>query len=188
MSGAGVFELLADLLAPPAAGADPEGTPAKAAKAAKTRASACDPADSAPANPLRKSANLARPPAPARADSQGFADHSQTWNRPGTRASACDSQDSQDSQGSTRATIIRDRLLRWGWPADLAAATAARIARRHADDDRRTCPECARYRPGRCLRHRAAGLLAPDVGPELAALPQRCPAFTAKAVAEGAAP
>jgi hypothetical protein len=74
-----------------------------------------------------------------------------------------------------RRAEIRDRLVRWGWPADLAAATASRIARRHGDDDRRTCPECARYRPGRCLRHRAAGLLAPDVGHDLAALPQRCP-------------
>jgi hypothetical protein len=65
--------------------------------------------------------------------------------------------------------------LRWRWPADLAEATAARIARRQADDDRRTCPECPHYRPGRCSRHRAAGLLHPDLGPDLAALPQRCP-------------
>jgi hypothetical protein len=70
---------------------------------------------------------------------------------------------------------VRERLLRWGWDAAEAERVADRIARREADDDRRTCIECARYRPHRCASHRAAGLLTPEVGPELARLPQRCP-------------
>lgn len=80
---------------------------------------------------------------------------------------------------ATDAQRYRDtlaRLLRWGWPQDDAEATARRIAERDPDDDRRTCMECAHHRPGRCGNHRAAGLYSPEVGRDLAALPQRCPA------------
>lgn len=103
---------------------------------------------------------------------------------PQTRASASDSQDSQHSQGGgadlhslARRDAVLARLLRWGWPRDEAEATAERIARRAPDDDRRTCAECAHHAPGRCKRHRLAGLLSGDVGRDLAALPQRCAGF-----------
>lgn len=72
---------------------------------------------------------------------------------------------------------VTARLLRWGWPPERAAATAARIAAREADDDRRMCVECRHYHPGRCTQHRAAGLMTAVIGPDLAALPQHCPAF-----------
>ncbi len=79
-----------------------------------------------------------------------------------------------------RQRELAARLLRWGWSAAVAEATASRIAARHADDDRRFCIECRFLRPladgvGRCLRHRHAGLLADAVGPDFASLPQRCP-------------
>lgn len=77
-----------------------------------------------------------------------------------------------------RRLDVLARLLRWHWPPELANATAARIAQRDADDDRRVCPECAHYRPGRCANHRAAGLHSPDVGRDLAALPERCPSYS----------
>lgn len=75
-----------------------------------------------------------------------------------------------------RRLDILARLLRWGWPPAVAEAAAERIARRDADDDRRTCAECQHYMPGRCTKHRAAGLGTDIVGRELAALPQRCAA------------
>lgn len=75
-----------------------------------------------------------------------------------------------------RADVLA-RLLRWGWPPELAAATADRVARREADDDRRTCVECRHYAPGRCRNHKRADLRSPDVGRDLAALPQRCGGF-----------
>jgi hypothetical protein len=78
-----------------------------------------------------------------------------------------------------RRLDILARLLRWGWPRAVAEATAERIARRDADDDRRSCAECRRSVPGRCTAHRAAGLGTDIVGRDLAALPQRCAAFEA---------
>jgi hypothetical protein len=85
---------------------------------------------------------------------------------------------------------VRERLLRWGWDAAEAERVADRIARREADDDRRTCIECAHYRPAshRCTNHKGAGLLTAAVGRDLAELPQRCPGFRARtpgAVATG---
>lgn len=56
------FDLLADLLAP-AANADPEDTPAKAANSAKSKDSCGFAADSGAANGLRKSANSCETPA-----------------------------------------------------------------------------------------------------------------------------
>jgi hypothetical protein len=103
---------------------------------------------------------------------------------PQTRANACDSQDSQHSQGGavelhsrTRRDAVLARLLRWGWPRDEAETTAARIARRATDDDRRTCPECAHAAPGRCRNHKRADLRSREIGRDLATLPQRCPGF-----------
>ena len=46
-----------------------------------------------------------------------------------------------------------------------------------ADDPRVTCIECGHYRPGRCGNYRAAALFTNDIGPALAALPQRCPGY-----------
>lgn len=146
------------------------------ANAANPRASASDPGLRTAANPCESGARLT-----------AIRSHSQAFAKPETRASASDSQDSQLSQGSEAKTqaeaprlTARQRLLAWGWPADLAAETAARIEARAADDGRRTCAECTHYRPGvhRCARHRAAALPGPDIGPDLAALPQHCPGFT----------
>jgi hypothetical protein len=85
----------------------------------------------------------------------------------------------------SRRLDVRARLLRWGWTHEVAEATADRIARREGDDDRATCIECAHFLPWRCSTHRRAGFAAPDVGRELAALPQRCPAFEPRGGAMG---
>lgn len=71
----------------------------------------------------------------------------------------------------------RERLLRWGMPWREATAMAQRLAARDAElDDRVTClADCVHYRPGRCGNHRRALLDSPEVGPDLAALLQRCP-------------
>jgi len=72
----------------------------------------------------------------------------------------------------------RARLMRWGWPEADAEAMADKLVRRDRDADSRViCGECRHYRPGRCRNHRRAGLHAPDVGRDLAALPQSCPGF-----------
>ena len=88
-----------------------------------------------------------------------------------------------EAEAAAQASI-EARLLRWRWPAEEARATAERIARRAADDDRVTCTECRNFRPapkaasgGQCAQHRRAGLLTPPVCRELAALAQRCHAF-----------
>lgn len=150
--------------------------PANPANAANPRAIACDSGLRTAANPCESGARLT-----------AIRSHSQAFAKPETRAIAGDSQDSQLAQGSGPKTLAeaprltaRQRLLAWGWPADLAAETAARIEARRADDPRRTCAECSSYRPGvhRCARHRAAALPGPDVGRDLAALPQHCPGFT----------
>lgn len=79
-----------------------------------------------------------------------------------------------------RRLSILARLRRWGWPADEAELTATRIAARSADDDRHACPECAHYIPDRCRNHAAALLHGPEVGRDLAALPQRCSGFAVR--------
>lgn len=71
----------------------------------------------------------------------------------------------------------RARMLRWGWAGLDADALARRLAKRD-DDDRVSCTDCRHYRPGRCVNHRQAGLNAADVGRDLAAMLQRCPAFS----------
>lgn len=71
------------------------------------------------------------------------------------------------------------RFLRWGWTVADAAHVAARLTRRDQDrtDLRRACVECSHYAPrGHCARHRAAHLASAVIGPDLAALLQRCPA------------
>jgi TubC N-terminal docking domain len=77
-----------------------------------------------------------------------------------------------------RFTARRDRLLRWGWPAPAAESLAERLTLRDREgDDRKSCAECAAYRPGRCGKHRNARLGTSDVGRDLATLLQRCPGF-----------
>jgi hypothetical protein len=114
-----------------------------------------------------------------RKDSQRFAN-------PQSRANARDSQHSQHSHGGesethsqARLEAVRARLAAWGWPEPEAERVAQRIAQRDALDDRKTCAECSRYRHSlrRCADHRRAGLASAEVGRELAALNQRCPAF-----------
>lgn len=77
-----------------------------------------------------------------------------------------------------RFAARRDRLTRWGWPADAAEAMAERLTQRDRNsDDRVSCTECASYRPGRCSNYRRAGLHGPEVGGDLASMLQRCPGF-----------
>lgn len=74
----------------------------------------------------------------------------------------------------------RARLVRWGWAADDAERLAERLARRDREADPRvSCADCRHYRPGRCGNHRRAGLHAPELGRDLAAMLQRCPGFAA---------
>lgn len=74
----------------------------------------------------------------------------------------------------------RARLMRWGWPEAEAEKLAERLVRRDREADPRViCADCQNYRPGRCGSHKRAGLLAPDVGRELAATLQHCPSFHA---------
>lgn len=86
--------------------------------------------------------------------------------------------DEFDDTGDVRFAARVDRLRRWGWPATAAHAMAERLAQRDCEGDYRACClDCRNFRPGRCGQFRRAGLVAPDVGRELAALPQHCPAF-----------
>lgn len=73
----------------------------------------------------------------------------------------------------------RARLMRWGWLEHEAEKLAERLVKRdrEPDDDRVSCTDCRNYRRTRCGNHRQAGLSAPDVGRDLAAMLQRCPAF-----------
>lgn len=62
--------------------------------------------------------------------------------------------------------------------ADDLADLADLLHMRDTDgDDRVLCVECSHFRPGRCLDHRRAGLDSPEVGRQLATMPQRCAAF-----------
>ena len=70
------------------------------------------------------------------------------------------------------------RLRRWGWPEPDSEKLAERLTLRdRGDDDRVSCIDCQHYRPGRCGNHRRAGMSAPDVGRDLAAMLQRCKGF-----------
>lgn len=72
----------------------------------------------------------------------------------------------------------RDRLARWGYSTIDAEALAERLTLRdRSGDERVSCTECSNHRPGRCDNHRAARLHSAEVGRDLAALLQRCPAF-----------
>ena len=72
-------------------------------------------------------------------------------------------------------------LMRRGFDATDADDLAERLHLRDAQGDGRTlCLECRHYRPGRCGNHRRAGLTVADVGRDLAAMLQRCPAFEAE--------
>jgi len=72
----------------------------------------------------------------------------------------------------------RARLMRWGRSEAEAEELAERLtkcAREH--DERVSCVDCRHYRPGSCGNHRRAGLNLPQVGFDLASVPQRCPGF-----------
>ena len=72
----------------------------------------------------------------------------------------------------------RARLLRWGWAdADAERMAERLVIRDRGGDVRVSCTECTHYRPGRCGNHKAAALLSPEVGRDLAALLQRCAGF-----------
>jgi hypothetical protein len=47
-------------------------------------------------------------------------------------------------------------------------------------DPRVQCVNCRNFRQWQCGEWKRAGLLSPSVGPALAQLPQRCPAYVAK--------
>lgn len=151
--------------------------PVTVATPATNRANACSPA-------MRQAATSCDTGAPDGPQGPGCRKMSQGVANPETRASTALSRVSRVSWGAvsqtpsqTRRDAALGRLLRWGWPPDLAAETADRIARRADDDDRRTCPECRHAAPGRCRNHRRADLRTPDAGRDLAALPQRCGGF-----------
>lgn len=57
---------------------------------------------------------------------------------------------------------------------DLMALVATRD---RAADERVSCIDCGHYRHRRCSSYRRAGLSGPDVGRDLAELPQRCHGF-----------
>jgi hypothetical protein len=79
----------------------------------------------------------------------------------------------------SRTAARLDRLIRWGWPRAEAQALAERLAKCDRDvDGRVSCTDCAYYRPGRCGRHRLAGLHSSEIGLDLAGLLQLCPAFS----------
>ena len=175
-------------------------TPAKAAKAAN-REHPCGPAPAlAVCEGLRIPANPAGADTEASPDSQTFAALRKPEIGPRSEQTCGSSQDSQNSQACllqcapvsdadlaaaawTDADIARfldrrTRLLRWGWAEPEAETLAARLVKRDREhDDRVSCTECQHYRPSRCGNHGRAGLSAPDVGRDLAALLQRCPAF-----------
>jgi hypothetical protein len=134
--------------------------------------------------------------AKAAGDSQKFADIRRPQNDPQSEQRCGVSQDSQLSQGrpptdasdadTARFIERRDRLLRWGWPADEAEALAERLTRhdRERGDSMVSCTDCRHYRPSRCSNHRRAGLQSADVGRDLASLLQRCPGFDPRATRE----
>ena len=77
------------------------------------------------------------------------------------------------------------RLLRWGWTKAEAEALSDRLVTRDREADPRvSCTDCLHYRPGRCGNHRRAGLQAPDLSRDLAALLQRCAGFQPMEVPE----
>lgn len=98
MIGATVADMLADLIGP-AKSAWSGATPAKAAKAAKNRASIDAAGDSGACEGLRKVANLQPEPAAPTQDSQKFAALRRGVNRPQSEHPCGFSQDSQNSQG-----------------------------------------------------------------------------------------
>lgn len=51
------------------------------------------------------------------------------------------------------------------------------VLRDRQGDDRRACLECRHYRHARCGNRQPAGLHSAEVGPDLAALLQRCRGF-----------
>ena len=199
MSAALLDDLLADYIAPARVSLSAP-TLAKGAKAAN-REHPCGPApDSEPCEDLRMSAKAEQRAAGAEPESQNFAALRNPPSEPQTEETCGSSQDSQISQGCpstcanaapldlaavawTEADIARfldrrARLLRWGWTEPQAKELADRLVRRDREaDERVSCTDCQHYRPGRCGNHKRAGLCAPDLGRDLAAMLQRCPGF-----------
>ena len=195
MSAALLDDLLAGYIAPVRL-AIAALTPAKTANSANREHSYGLEADSGPANGLRKSAN----PGPVAPKFAGIRSPSQIENRPQSKETCGSSQDSRNSQGYplqlqsdgdldlaavawsdadiARFLDRRARLIRWGWAEPDAEALAERLVGRDREHDGRVnCTDCRHYRPGRCGDYRRAGLHAPDVGRDLAAMLQRCPGF-----------
>lgn len=112
---------------------------------------------------------------PAKAANPAKTEHSYGFAADSGLANAL--RKSANVEPDARRLDVRARLMRWGWPPEQAEATAGRIAARDGDDDRATCAECQHARPGRCANHRAAALASPEVGGDLAALPQRSLGF-----------
>jgi hypothetical protein len=175
-------------------------TPAKAANPANRESGRGLAADSTLCEGLRILANPAGTQTQGNPDSQTFAAVRNPSNGPGSKERCGLSQNSQNSQGypSTRAAPEaldldavawsaddierfldrRTRLLRWGWAEPEAERLAERLVIRDREADPRvSCTDCKHYRVGLCGNHRRAGLQAPDVGRDLAALLQRCPGF-----------
>lgn len=83
-----------------------------------------------------------------------------------------------DDAAISRSQGRVQRLMRLGLIEQDAESMAERLHLRDLDgDERRSCVECAHYRPGRCGNHHGAGLRAPEVGRDWAARLQRCMGF-----------
>ena len=83
-----------------------------------------------------------------------------------------------DEAAIARFQARQAQIMRLGYGQRDADDLAARLHLRDAEgDDRAMCLECQHYRPGRCGNHARAGLHSADVGRDLAAMLQRCPAF-----------
>jgi hypothetical protein len=81
-------------------------------------------------------------------------------------------------QGAIARFLAREaRLIRLGFDADGAGDLAENAHLRDVTgDDRTCCWQCRHLRHWRCRQHQRAGLSAPEIGRDLAVLPQRCPA------------
>ena len=86
--------------------------------------------------------------------------------------------DARDEAAIARFQARAKHLRRLGFTEQDAEDLAERLHLRdvHADY-RHACLECLHYRPGRCGNHKAADLLAPAIGKDLATMFQNCPGF-----------
>ena len=78
-------------------------------------------------------------------------------------------------QGAIARFLAREaRLIRLFDADDAADLAEAAHLRDATADDRTACWQCAHLRHWRCRQHQRAGLSAPEISRDLAALPQRC--------------